>query len=102
MKYPGKLIASPKNIALAEETAEKSAVLLKNENNLLPLDAGKIKRIAVIGTLADSKNTGDHGSSWVRPKYVVSPLQGIRNYFKNKDVEILTSKSNAMEDIKKI
>ena len=38
-----------------------------------------MKRIAVIGKLADRGNIGDKGSSRVRPPYVVTPLQGIRD-----------------------
>ncbi len=91
MEYPRSLVASPEHIALAREVAEKSAVLLKNQNNLLPLNKSSIKKIAVIGTLANLKNTGDHGSSWVRTKYIVSPIEGIRNYFKGTDVQILTA-----------
>ena len=37
---------------LAREAARQSLVLLKNEGNLLPLDKGNLKRIAVIGPMA--------------------------------------------------
>jgi beta-glucosidase len=100
MHYDKSLIASPEHIALAREVAEKSAVLLKNENTLLPFDKNKMKKIVVIGTLADSRNTGDHGSSWVRAKYVVSPLQGIKNYFKGQPVEIVTALPTELVRIK--
>lgn len=46
-------IFTPENIAFAREAAAKSFVLLKNENNLLPLK--KTSTIALIGPLADSK-----------------------------------------------
>jgi beta-glucosidase len=62
--------------ALAREVAEKSIVLLKNTGDLLPLKT--IQKIAVIGRLADTPNTGDDGSSNTRPAYVVTPLEGIR------------------------
>ena len=51
-------------------------MLLKNEGGLLPLKG--VKRLAVIGRLADTPNTGDGGSSNTRPAYVVTPLQGMR------------------------
>jgi beta-glucosidase len=54
-------------------------VLLKNDNQILPLDRTKIKRIAVLGRLADKVNLGDKGSSLVRPPYAVTPLQAIRS-----------------------
>ena len=44
---------------------EKSIVLLKNEGGLLPLR--NVRRLAVIGRLADTPNTGDGGSSNTRP-----------------------------------
>jgi beta-glucosidase len=61
---------------LAREAAEKAIVLLKNEGGLLPLK--KVKKLAVIGKLADLPNTGDDGSSNTRPPYVITPLQGLR------------------------
>ncbi|MBR1519077.1 MAG: glycoside hydrolase family 3 C-terminal domain-containing protein [Prevotella sp.] len=51
----------------AQRLAEESIVLLKNEGNVLPLTAGKAKRIALIGPLADNRddlmgNWHAHGS----------------------------------------
>lgn len=74
--YPLGLVASPGHVALAREAAEKSAVLLKNEG-VLPLDAARLGRLAVLGRLAAIPNTGDHGSSQVRPPYVVTALDGL-------------------------
>jgi beta-glucosidase len=67
--------ATPDAIALAREAADKTIILLKNEKQLLPLDASKIRRMAVIGTHA--KDTPIGGYSDV-PKHVVSVLDGIR------------------------
>jgi beta-glucosidase len=69
--------------ALAREVAEKGIVLLKNDPvaggvAVLPIDRAVVRRIAVIGRLADLVNTGDHGSSKARPVEVIPPLQGIR------------------------
>jgi beta-glucosidase len=61
---------------LAREAAQKSMVLLKNEGNVLPLT--NVWRLAVIGALADTPNTGDRGSSNTKPAYVVTALQGLR------------------------
>ncbi len=61
---------------LAREAAQKSIVLLKNDGGLLPLR--DIQRLAVLGRLADTPNTGDGGSSNTRPPYVVTPLDGLR------------------------
>ncbi|MGI5916042.1 MAG: beta-glucosidase [Anaerolineae bacterium] len=62
--------------ALARVVAQKSIVLLRNEGGLLPLE--NVSRLAVIGRLADTPNTGDRGSSNTRPDYVITPLQGLR------------------------
>ncbi|NNE20077.1 MAG: glycosyl hydrolase, partial [Myxococcales bacterium] len=71
------VIASEAHLAIAEEAAAEGAVLLKNEPNALPLDVAGLNRIAVVGSLADTPNIGDTGSSSVRPAFVVTPLQGI-------------------------
>jgi beta-glucosidase len=74
--YDSALVGSESNRALAREAAEKSIVLLQNDRDLLPLQ--DVKRIAVIGRLADTPNAGDGGSSNTRPAYVVTPFQGIQ------------------------
>jgi len=79
-RYSEGCLASEPHTELALEVAEKSMTLLKNEGALLPLDEGSITSLAVIGRLADADNLGDHGSSQVRPPWVVRPLQGLRDY----------------------
>ncbi|HEX7535743.1 MAG TPA: glycoside hydrolase family 3 N-terminal domain-containing protein, partial [Dermatophilaceae bacterium] len=49
------VLADPAHREVARVTAQRSAVLLRNEGGLLPLDAGGLRSIAVIGPLADSK-----------------------------------------------
>src|SRR5256884_34290 len=75
--YPSDVVGCEANRQLAREAAQKSIVLLKNEGNLLPLT--NVQRVAVIGKLADTPNTGDAGSSTTKPAYVITPLQGLRN-----------------------
>jgi beta-glucosidase len=60
--------------AISKKMALESVVLLKNENNLLPLDKTKIKSVAVIGPLADSVHWDWYGGT---PPYKVTPLAGI-------------------------
>ncbi|MFN3266379.1 MAG: beta-glucosidase [Deinococcales bacterium] len=72
------VLACPEHTALAREAAQKSFVLLKNEH-LLPL--AREQKIAVIGRLANTPNTGDGGSSNTNPPYVVTPLEGIKAQF---------------------
>ena len=78
--YPPSLVASAEHRALAREVAERSMVLLKNDGALLPLDKARVRKIAVVGHLADADNTGDHGSSKVNPPYVTSALTGLRDH----------------------
>jgi beta-glucosidase len=76
--YNSDLIGCEDHVFLAREVAEKSMVLLKNQEEILPFDANKMDSLAVIGPLADLKNTGDHGSSNIRQKNIITPLQGIK------------------------
>lgn len=86
--YPPELVACDAHRALAREAAVKSAVLLKNDA-ALPFARDAVKTLAVLGRLADLENTGDFGSSRVRPPYVITPLAGLRSYL-GPDVSILT------------
>ena len=61
---------------LAAEAARKSIVLLKNENNILPLDRNKLKTLAVIGPNAAKAHLG--GYTDPTPPRTVSVLDGIR------------------------
>jgi beta-glucosidase len=75
--------ATPDAVALAREAAGKSIVLLKNDAKILPLDAAKIRRMAVIGTHA--RNTPIGGYSDV-PKHVVSVLEAMQEAGKGRFV----------------
>jgi len=61
--------------ALARLATDESVVLLKNENNTLPLDRTKLKTIAVIGPWADQVLLDWYSGT---PPYSVSALEGIR------------------------
>lgn len=58
--------------------AQEGIVLLQNNRNLLPLDARQTKRILVVGENAVKRMTIGGGSSSLKVKYEVSPLEGIR------------------------
>jgi beta-glucosidase len=66
----------PEHKTLARKTTDESIVLLKNEGQTLPLDAAKLKSIAVIGPDADKVLLDLYGGL---PPYSISPLEGIRN-----------------------
>ncbi|OAQ40308.1 glycosyl hydrolase [Pedobacter psychrophilus] len=63
---------------VALKVAEEGIVLLKNQQNLLPLSKS-IKSIAVIGENATRENSMGGGSSQVKAKYEITPLQGLKN-----------------------
>jgi beta-glucosidase len=66
--------------ALAARIGEQSAVLLKNQGALLPIDAKAVRTIAIIGKAeyASRSVVGGGGSSEVIPYYMVSPLEGMK------------------------
>lgn len=74
------ILGSAEHLDLARRSAERSAVLLRNEGSILPLSRANIKSIAVIGALADSPR--DALGPWVFPPakpLMQSLLEGIRN-----------------------
>lgn len=87
------------SVALSKKMADESIVLLKNENNLLPLNIAKLKSIAVIGPNADQVQFGDY--TWSRDNKVgVTVLEGLKslvgdkltiNYAKGCDLVSLNS-----------
>lgn len=64
----------------ALRAAEESIVLLKNEQNRLPLSAEGLERLSVIGPNAAAVHSGGGGSAEIRALYEISPLMGIRMY----------------------
>ncbi|HYG80389.1 MAG TPA: glycoside hydrolase family 3 C-terminal domain-containing protein, partial [Pyrinomonadaceae bacterium] len=70
-----RLTNAPAHRELAAEAARRSIILLKNENNTLPLDRARLKSIAVIGPNADRAHLG--GYSDPNPGRGVSVLEGV-------------------------
>jgi hypothetical protein len=56
-----------KGASTAQRVAEQSSVLLKNANSLLPIDAARVKSIAIIGSKADTSVLSGGGSAQVDP-----------------------------------
>ncbi len=72
-----KLINTKEHREVALQVAREGIVLLKNENNILPINTKKIKSIAVIGPNAAVARTGGGGSSQVNPIFSISPLKAL-------------------------
>jgi beta-glucosidase len=71
-----RIVGSETNRKLALQAARETITLLKNANNLVPLNPSKIKSIAVIGPNADRELLGGYSG---RPKFYTSLLEGIRS-----------------------
>jgi beta-glucosidase len=106
----GKIENNGEHIKLAQKAAEKGSVLLKNDNNTLPIPASA-KKIAVIGAtvpfdtltgsgevnFATDVRTGDLGSSRVYfdPSKGASPFKGIQDWTKDKGYTVWSGKTAA-------
>lgn len=75
---------TPGHLAVAREVAREGIVLLKNEKSFLPLRDGA--KIAVIGENAVKSLTRGGGSSELKPRVEISPLQGIKERFGENNV----------------
>ncbi len=71
-------LCSEAHFAAARSIGEEGIVLLQNRNDLLPIDLNRAKRIVVIGENAIKMMTVGGGSSSLKVKYELSPLDGIR------------------------
>jgi beta-glucosidase len=69
---------TPENSQLAYDVASESIVLLKNTDQLLPLDIDGLKSIAVIGENAVHLQARGGFGATVKTRYEVSPLEGLR------------------------
>ena len=74
---PGSMNTKEHQQATCDAAAE-AIVLLKNQNNLLPLDFSSIKSLAVIGDNATRKHSNGGLSSEIKAVYEVTPLEALR------------------------
>ncbi|MBK7980652.1 MAG: beta-glucosidase BglX [Ignavibacteriae bacterium] len=95
---------SEQNKEIAKQITLESIVLLQNENNFLPLDKSKIKKLAIVGPLADAP--WDQLGCWTvdgKPENTITPLTAIKNEYGNsieinycKGLETTRSNSNEL------
>jgi beta-glucosidase len=73
------LASTPEHVALATRIATDGMVLLRDRDRLLPLDAGQVRSVAVLGTARDDAQWVMAGSPCVRvaPDRRITPLDGI-------------------------
>ncbi|MBD3319909.1 MAG: hypothetical protein GF350_02320 [Chitinivibrionales bacterium] len=68
----------PETASVALDIARNGIVLLKNEDNLLPLESGAVQNIAVIGPHAAEPVICGGGSAYTSPNHVMSIMDGLR------------------------
>lgn len=102
-KIPLSVLESQAHKDLALKITQQSIVLLKNENNFLPLSK-KLKKIAVIGPNADNE-TAVLGNYNGFPTEIITPLKAIKNKLKNteviyeKGIDFITPSANSKKEI---
>ena len=74
---------------VALNAAREGIVLLKNQDNLLPLDKQKVKKIAVVGNLAKYAPPTGFGSANVMASHYISELSGLQQMAPNAKVEFI-------------
>lgn len=65
--------------AIAQKIAEEAIVLLKNENDILPLKSEAVKQVLILGRNAIEEHCGLGWSAAGAPPYEVTPFQGLKN-----------------------
>ena len=75
-----------KNQRVARNVGTQGMVLLKNKNNFFPIQDQKNTIIAVIGENATRNMTAGGGSSELKPQFEISPLEGLKQRYKNATV----------------
>jgi beta-glucosidase len=84
---------NPEHIQTARNVATEGLVLLKNKADFFPIQDKKNLTIAVIGENATRSMTSGGGSSELKPRFEISPLEGLKKRYKN--ARIIYSKGYA-------
>jgi beta-glucosidase len=71
------MVNLPEHQRVCREAGRKSIVLLKNEDDILPIEPSAINKIALVGPAADQALLDGKGSSSVIPYYSITPKEGM-------------------------
>ena len=95
-KAADRIAGEDKHMDFVMRMQRESLILLKNEDNLLPLDKTKIKKVLVTGPLADEKNfmTSRYGPNQLTPHTI---LQGLQKYLENHCEVLYTKGCNVVD-----
>lgn len=80
--------ASEEHAEAGRKIIQEGAVLLKNENNVLPLNTRNIKHLLVVGENAIKRLTIGGGSSSLKVRQEISPLEGILARAAKENIEV--------------
>ena len=87
--------------AISRKIGSQTAVLLKNEGEMLPLDPKAYGTIVIIGQseFVDDACNGGGGSSKVTPLYTVPPVEGMQNVLQGLGSDTKVSKVTVAKDL---
>ncbi|VUC37236.1 unnamed protein product [Clonostachys rosea] len=88
---PEQAIDLPEHRALIRKAGASGIVLLRNENDVLPIDIKQTKKIALLGPLANHASAHGGGSSFLTCHYKIDPLRAFTERF-GTQVELIYSK----------
>ncbi len=71
-------LCSEAHYGVCREIGQEGVVLLKNRQGILPLDISRYRRVLVVGDNAVRNMSEGGGSSELKTKFDVSPLEGLR------------------------
>ena len=77
-EYDEAILGCAEHRELALKSAQEGITLIQNKYNCLPFSKDTVKKIALLGRLAEAENIGDHGSSRVYPAHVITLPEGLR------------------------
>ena len=97
---PGEIDAKAHG-AISRKIGSQMAILLKNEDGMLPLDPKGYGSIVIIGQseFVDDACNGGGGSSKVTPLYTVPPVEGMQNVLQNLGSDTKVSKFTVAKDL---
>ncbi len=77
---------SPEHADIARRVAEEGIVLMKNDKNFFPIPKGRYKKIVVIGENATRSLTVGGGSSELKVKQEISPLESLKDLYGDENI----------------
>ncbi|MDR7077284.1 beta-glucosidase [Neobacillus niacini] len=99
--YKPGVIDAKEHGAISRKIGSETAVLLKNEGGILPLDPKAYRSIVIIGQseFVDDACNGGGGSSKVTPLYTVPPVEGMQDVLNGLGSSALVSKVTVAKDL---